>query len=207
MANNTNWAAREHLFREQQRLLQSQAVQREAERKIAARQLGALALKYQEEMSAPGMTEDERRKLAHDALNREYFSEEDEEPVNLSDSKMPMSTVDAEIKRKLQERRNEREVTARLALVDAYGEDTYPVGTVITFEKKFTGVKKTYTYAAIKGDEDKWFSTGHDCVQGATFTWDSLIEFLVTGPFPVKSFVLKAEGGTTVPVPTEQVKS
>ena len=113
-----------------------------------------------------------------------------------------VSTVDEQISRKLKERRDEREVAARLALVDAFGEDIYDPGDVITFEKKFSGTKdKSYTYAAIKApDGDTWFTTGHDCVMGTTFTWDRLIEFLVTGPYPVKSFVLKAKGGTTIPM-------
>jgi hypothetical protein len=123
-----------------------------------------------------------------------------------------VSTVDEQISRKLKERRDEREVAARLALVDAFGEDTYDPGDVITFEKRFPGVTRkvgtstegAYTYAAIKAPEgDQWFTTGHDCVMGTTFTWDRLIEFLVTGPYPVKSFVLKAKGGITVPSVTE----
>lgn len=118
---------------------------------------------------------------------------------------MAQSTVDQQIKAKLEERRVEREVTARLALVDGFGEDTYDNGTVITFEKKFTGVKDVYTYAAIKRD-DKWFSTGHDCVSGTTFTWDTLVEFLVTGPFPVASVIIKAAGGTVFPAPKEETK-
>jgi hypothetical protein len=110
-----------------------------------------------------------------------------------------VSTVDAQLKQKLQERRDEREVAARLALVDAYGEDVYPVGTVITFDKAHGS--KSYPYAALKAEvatNEQWYTTGA-ANSAAIHTWDTLVEFLVSGPKPVKSFILKAEGGTTVP--------
>lgn len=108
-----------------------------------------------------------------------------------------VSTVDAQLAKKLQERRDEREVTARLALVDAYGEDVYPNGTVITFEKVHTGGGISYTYAVLKAT-DKWYATG-SYGSAAIHTWDSLVEFLVSGSKPVKTFIVKAEGGVQVP--------
>ena len=111
-----------------------------------------------------------------------------------------MSTVDAQLKQKLQERRDEREVAARLALVDAYGEDVYPVGTVITFEKVHNVSRNhPYSYAALKTEDERWYTTGA-ANNAAIHTWDSLVEFLVSGPKPVKNFILKAEGGTEVPL-------
>ena len=109
-----------------------------------------------------------------------------------------VSTVDAQLKQKLQERRDEREVAARLALVDAYGEDHYPVGTVITFEKAHDKSGLLYPYVALRSGNEIWHLTG-TYGQAAMHNWDSLVEFLVSGPKPVKSFILKAEGGTTVP--------
>lgn len=111
-----------------------------------------------------------------------------------------VSTVDAQLKQKLQERRDEREVTARLALVDAYGEDVYPVGTVITFDKVYgtIGSGKTYSYAVLKATDGDWYTTG-SANNAGRYNWDTLIEFLVSGPKPVKTFIVKAEGGTEVP--------
>jgi hypothetical protein len=109
-------------------------------------------------------------------------------------------TVDQQLQQKLAERRTEREVTRRLALVDSYGEDVYPVGTIISFEKKFDGAPETFTYAVIKGTDTKWFTTGHNHVYGSTLTWDALVEFLVASN-PVTSVVIKPEGGATLPAP------
>lgn len=163
----------------------------ESARRDADRRRAALLLEQIRQQYAPASPEEVRRQFP------ELFMETGTAP---KPEGVKVSTVDAQLKQKLQERRDEREVTARLALVDAYGEDVYPAGTVITFVKKFDRIKDVpYTYAAIKGAGDKWFSTGHDCVQGTTFTWDTLIEFLVTGPFPVKTFIVKAEGGVQVP--------
>lgn len=123
-------------------------------------------------------------------------------PPELKENTVPTeSTVDTQIKAELRKRRDEREVAKRLALVDAFGEDPFDPGTVLTFVKKFASAKdKPYTYAAIKADEgDKWFITGHDCYQGTTLTWDGLIEFLVTGPYPVASVTVKVEGGDVYP--------
>lgn len=119
------------------------------------------------------------------------------------------STVDVQIKAELQKRRDEREVAKRLALVDAFGEDPFDPGTVFTFVKKFASTKdKPYTYAAIKADEgDKWFITGHDCYQGTTLTWDKLIEFLVTGPYPVATVTVKVEGGDIYPFESSNLPS
>lgn len=122
--------------------------------------------------------------------------------LELKENTVPTeSTVDTKIKVELQKRRDEREVAKRLALVDAFGEDPFEPGAVLTFVKEFASTKgDPYTYAAIKAAKgDKWFITGHDCYQGTTLTWDGLIEFLVTGPYPVASVTVKVEGGDVYP--------
>lgn len=123
---------------------------------------------------------------------------------------MALSNVDQKIKQEMEKRRVEKEVARRLDLVDSYGVDNYDPGTVIVVEKEFTSTRgKPYTYAIIKAAEgDKWFSTGHDCVAGTTFTWDGLVEWLVTGEFPVTSILVKDAGGARVPAetPREEIK-
>jgi hypothetical protein len=112
--------------------------------------------------------------------------------------------TDVQVKRVLEERRVEREVQRRLALVDGFGEDVYPEGTVITYKKKYVTTKdKDYTYAVIKNPNGKWYSTGHDHVYGVTFTWDELVEHWVTGPTPVEVVYIKPEGATALPSDNE----
>lgn len=125
------------------------------------------------------------------------FAEQLLKTLKITPEGAKVSTVDAQLKQKLQERRDEREVTARLALVDAYGEDVYPDGTVITFDKLHAEHGQVYSYAVLKA-AGKWYTTG-SYSHAAIHNWDTLVEFLVSGPKPVKTFIVKAEGGVEVP--------
>lgn len=51
------------------------------------------------------------------------------------------------------------------------------LGAVVTFEKRFwspnRGWSKAYTYAAVKADDDLWYTTGPKAPKG--YTWDELV--------------------------------
>ena len=69
----------------------------------------------------------------------------------------------------------------KLATVDAYGEDVWEVGTIVTFNKQFAAGGATYTYVAIKATPG-WYATGNDA---RPKTWDELVAlFTVRGPAP-----------------------
>jgi hypothetical protein len=84
-----------------------------------------------------------------------------------------------------------RELEAELTKLARYGDDTYEVGTVLRFLKRYDSWRgddenRDYTYAAIKTSEDFWYLSGRGVRQSsgsprARVTWDELISFMVTG--------------------------
>lgn len=68
-----------------------------------------------------------------------------------------------------------------------FGEDDYPVGAVITFDKTFNHyngrplnrVSKPYFYAAIKDPTGRWSTTGPRAPK--SYTWDELIQWMGDG--------------------------
>lgn len=75
-------------------------------------------------------------------------------------------------------RRVEAMKAARNALLDAYGEDIYEDGTVVSFKKRFKCGSHEYVFAAVKA-AGKWFTSGMAIGQGRGFEWDDFIEALV----------------------------
>lgn len=80
---------------------------------------------------------------------------------------------------------------ARLGELDEaanrFGEEP-PVGTVITFKKRFPESIKTYSYAAIRTGPERvagagWYLTGRDGSRARTWGW--LTDFIGDGPFRV----------------------
>jgi hypothetical protein len=62
-----------------------------------------------------------------------------------------------------------------------YGEDVYEDGAVLRFDKQFTPIGKTYSYAVIKAG-GLWHKTGR---QERPITWTQLCEFWASAPIPV----------------------
>lgn len=62
------------------------------------------------------------------------------------------------------------------ALLDAWGDDPYDDGAVITFDVQFKDGGTTYSYVFLRADGD-WYgtSTAHSC----GVTWDDLVAFAV----------------------------
>jgi len=106
-----------------------------------------------------------------------------------------VSLVDHDVRDEMFKRQRDRLMKEKMELVDGFGEDTYDNGTVVKFLKKFAGMPykpdgykedKAYDYAAIKGDDGKWYTTGPSAQKG--FTWEELVTWLVSGKFPTKEF-------------------
>lgn len=87
----------------------------------------------------------------------------------------------------MQKRETERLVAEKLAIVDAFGEDTFEVGTVLTYTRNDKG--NVVNGIVRKTDDDTWTTQ-----KGYTRTWESLLKMLVTGKNPVtKLTVMKAD--------------
>lgn len=71
-------------------------------------------------------------------------------------------------------KQREKEVARRLAWIEAQGEDSYPDGTIVRFEKKYRG--KTYIYAAIKA-KDAWYATSGNGIATVS-KWDDFLMWL-----------------------------
>jgi hypothetical protein len=100
-------------------------------------------------------------------------------------------TVDNEVAKVLRERRIERLREQKLAAIDAYGEDTFEAGTVLRFVRKFNETGPGYTYAVIKVDNGRWYTTANSD-NGVYNTWEDLVLWLLSGEFPVTSLEVLA---------------
>lgn len=103
-----------------------------------------------------------------------------------------VQAADQAVKAELIKRETERLTAEKIALVDAYGDDSFADGTVIRFQKQHSKSGKVYTYTALRytyagADEAYWRTSSVDSGED-TRTWGGLVEFLVQGPFPVASF-------------------
>lgn len=62
-------------------------------------------------------------------------------------------------------------------MVSRFGDDDYETGEVIVFRKRFqSGI---YDYAAIKGSDGLWYTTGPKSLRG--YDWDELCRFMSEG--------------------------
>lgn len=92
--------------------------------------------------------------------------------------------ADAAVRAALRARQVEAETANKLAIIDAYGQDTYPHGAVFTFVKHYDANVAAglpagdYTYAALKADNG-WYLTGARA--GNRHSWHDLLVFLVSG--------------------------
>jgi hypothetical protein len=100
-------------------------------------------------------------------------------------------TVDNEVAKVLRERRIERLREQKLAAIDAYGEDIFEAGTVFRFVRKFNETGPGYTYAVIKVDNGRWYTTANSD-NGVYNTWEDLVLWLLSGEFPVTSLEVLA---------------
>lgn len=87
--------------------------------------------------------------------------------------------IDKEVAEALEVPRREAEVKRRVEIATAIGEDTYEVGTVFRWKRKFG--EKTYSYAAIKAGNSQWFVTGQNQSSAFGYQWDDLVQWMVTG--------------------------
>lgn len=69
----------------------------------------------------------------------------------------------------------------RQQLEGKWGNDVYPEGTVLVFQRKFDMWEKTYHYAAVKA-KGAWFVTGK---RDTPFTWSEFVSWLQQGNYPV----------------------
>jgi len=78
------------------------------------------------------------------------------------------------------------EVARRLAIVDSFGADIYPAGTVVKFEKRFSSTPdaRAYSYAAIKVANGQWYLTGTTGSRTG-MTWDEFVLYFASGEVPV----------------------
>jgi hypothetical protein len=66
----------------------------------------------------------------------------------------------------------------RLVALDRFGSDDWPVGTVLTFDKRYGGsaYSTKYRFAAIKTGVTAWYVTGN---RHGVMTWDSLTSLIL----------------------------
>ena len=88
--------------------------------------------------------------------------------------------VDTEVRRRLAERK----VEEKILLIDEFGPDRYPDGTVVRFSKQFKQDGIRYSYAAIKA-VGLWHTTGPRSPKG--YTWEDFTMWLVSGDAPTTS--------------------
>ncbi|HEY6019054.1 MAG TPA: hypothetical protein VIY48_03915 [Candidatus Paceibacterota bacterium] len=96
------------------------------------------------------------------------------------------SQIDEEVKAALEKPRREAEVQRRVELAAAIGAtDKHEVGTVLRWTRKHGD--KDYFYVAIKGSNDKWYVSGQVHVNRSGYTWDELVEWMITGVTTVEN--------------------
>jgi hypothetical protein len=121
-----------------------------------------------------------RMPLITNTSNDNTTKEEDNE---VGYNSRAVSNADAQVRKEIEERETAKLVAEKIALLDGYGEDTFPRGTVLRYTKHFSEGDRGYTYAAIKfSDDDSWANT-----DGERKSWSQLVEWLVQGPCPVAS--------------------
>lgn len=97
----------------------------------------------------------------------------------------PTKAVDEAVKFTLDEQRAGKLLEEKLALVEAYGADTLPNGTIMKFDKLFDKNGTVYSYVVLKAN-NKWYCTGS--VMGfSRGSWDELVLALVSGTYPLSS--------------------
>lgn len=87
-----------------------------------------------------------------------------------------MNPVTETVEQLIQVKQAEREVTRRLAWIDAQGQDNYPDGTIFRFEKLFHSNKKPYDYVMIK-KADVWYISSGAATTGGR-DWNELLLWL-----------------------------
>ena len=95
-------------------------------------------------------------------------------------------------KREAEERRVEEEIKQRTDLAKQLGnDDDYAFGTVIKFNRRFGRdnefeQSKSYTYAALKTGNGKWYVTGDNSIPMAR-DWSKLVKWMTTGEGTVEN--------------------
>lgn len=84
------------------------------------------------------------------------------------------TTVEQTVEQLIRAKQQEKEVTRRLAWIEAQGDDDHPDGTIVRFEKKHN--KKLYTYAAIKA-AGFWYTTSGAGI-AAKYCWPDFLLWL-----------------------------
>lgn len=80
--------------------------------------------------------------------------------------------IDEQIERLKQQRR------VLLQKAKKFGEDEWPVGTVLYFEKRFSKGSKKFLFSVLKTPTG-WYSTGGH--RNACYDWESLVNFMSEG--------------------------
>lgn len=89
------------------------------------------------------------------------------------------------------------EIANRTAAVTALGvEDSYEVGTVLTFKRKASKTV-TYLHVALKQDEDTWLATGGRFTGSGGRAWNDLLTMMTTGEDMVFDVAVGAPGSLT----------
>lgn len=92
--------------------------------------------------------------------------------------------VDNIVREEVEFQRKRAEVQRKLQLIQAYGEDVYPNGTVLQFGKAYKYDAMTmegprhYEYAALR-TADLWYVTGERAPSG--INWETLVLWLTKG--------------------------
>jgi len=74
-----------------------------------------------------------------------------------------------------------KELEKEIFQLRRFGRDRFGVGDVIRFTRTY-GNGNTYTYAAVKVADDKWFTTASEVTTRHRYTYDQLIQFIIQHP-------------------------
>src|SRR6266487_657819 len=98
-----------------------------------------------------------------------------------------VNSVDEDVRAEMRKRLHDRLLKEKMELVDSFGDDSYPVGTVLKFVKRLGEGYKELEYVALKSDYGKWYICGPS--MQISVTWEDFIGKLVSGPYPTKELV------------------
>jgi len=111
-----------------------------------------------------------------EASNRMLFGLTEKEDEMIIDIQ---AQIERHVSEELYKRKVEEGVQKMLRLIEQFGEDTHPEGTVLKFIKLFEGTDRAYTYLALKAGS-RWHLSGTRTTN-QTVSWEELVQFLVRG--------------------------
>jgi len=105
--------------------------------------------------------------------------------------------IDEEVREAIAAPKRAAEVANRKAAVEALGvEDTYEVGTVLTFDRAASKTV-THSHVALKTDAETWLATGGRLTGNGSQSWNGLLTWMTTGDVLVSNVAISTPASRT----------